>query len=199
LLLGTGMQFFNGIVGAPAVNLTGSLLLSPGLTLGGGLAPVGGMTGVVQQLLSLNTALGGAPGLDAALLTQLGLTPTGLQGLVNTQLAFNANLVASEQALQLAIFGTGGALNGAVNNAFNGLNLLLVGTPQVAVNALLGAPAVNLPGSLLVSTPTDVFGGVTAGGLLGALEQKFLFDAAILSNLGLPLQLALTGTGTVNT
>jgi hypothetical protein len=133
------------------------------------------------------------------LLTQLGLTPTGLQALVNTQLAFNANLVANEQALQLAIFGTSGALNGAVNNALNGLNLLLVGTPQVAVNALLGAPPVDLTGPLLVSTPTDVFGGVTAGGLLGAVEQKFLFDAAILSNLGLPLQLALTGTGALRT
>lgn len=193
LLVGTGEQFINAVVGAPAAaGLTSSLLVSPALALGG--FPVGGgLTGVAHQLLSLNAALGGLPGLDTSLLTQLGLTPTGLQGLVHSQLAFNANLVANEQALQLAVFGTGGALNGAVNNAFNGLNLLLVGTPQGAINALLGAPAVDLTGSLLVSAPGDVFGGVTAGGLLGALEQKFLFDAAILSNLAFPLQVTLTG------
>ncbi|OBK13849.1 PE family protein [Mycobacterium asiaticum] len=193
LLLGTGEQFLNGLVGAPAVNLTSSLLFNGALPLGGGLAPVGGLTGVVQQLLSLNTALGGVPGLDAALLTQLGLTPTALQAIANAQLAFNANLVANEQLLQLQLFGTGGALNGAVNNAFNGLNLALVGTPQAVINALLGVPAVPIAPSLLVSATGDVFGGVTAGGLLGALEQKFLFDAAVLSNLFAPVQVTLTG------
>jgi hypothetical protein len=179
-------------VGAPATNLTSSLIVngaleSPGFPIGGGL------TGVAHQLLSLNTALGGVPGLDTSLLTQLNLTPASLQALVDSQLAFNANLVANEQLFQTMVFGTGGALNGAVNNAFNGLNLLLVGTPQGVVNALLGAPAADLTGSLLVTAPGDVFGGVTAGGLLGAFEQKWLFDAAVLSSLFAPIQVTLTG------
>ncbi len=193
LLVGTGQRFINAVVGAPSsAALVSSLLFSPELAVGG--FPVGGgLTGVAHQLLSLNAALGGIPGLDTSLLTQLGLTPTGLQALVDSQLAFNANLVANQQLLQVLVFGTGGALNGAVNNAFNGLNLLLVGTPQGAVNALLGAPVADLTGSLLVSAPGDVFGGLTAGGLLGALQQKFLFDAAVLSNLAFPIQLTLTG------
>ncbi|MBX9982021.1 MAG: hypothetical protein K2Z76_20925, partial [Mycobacterium gordonae] len=41
--------------------------------------------------------------------------------------------------------------------------------------------------------PGDVFGGVTAGGLLGAFEQKWLFDAAVLSSLFAPIQVTLTG------
>ncbi|OBI85288.1 PE family protein [Mycobacterium asiaticum] len=193
LFLGTGEQLLNAVVGAPGVDLTGSLLFNPALTLGGGFTPVGGLTGVVQQLLSLNAALGGAPGLDAALMTQLGLTPAALEALANAQLAFNANLVANEQALQLSIFGTGGALNGALNNAFNGLNLAFVGLPQTVINALIGVPATDVTGSLLVSATGDVFGGVTAGGLLGALEQKFLFDGAVLSNLFTPIQVVLNG------
>ncbi len=192
LLVGTGEQLVNAVVGAPAAGLTSSLIVNgaleaPGFPIGGGL------TGVAHQLLSLNAALGGIPGLDTSLLTQLNLTPASLQGLVDSQLAFNANLVANEQLFQTMVFGTGGALNGAVNNAFNGLNLLLVGTPQGVVNALLGAPAVDLTGSLLVSAPGDVFGGVTAGGLLGAFEQKWLFDAAVLSSLLSPIQVTLTG------
>ncbi|OBK96363.1 hypothetical protein A5645_01405 [Mycobacterium asiaticum] len=194
LLLGTGEQLLNAVVGAPTVNLTGSLLFNGALPLGGGLAPVGGLTGVVQQLLSLSGALSGAPGLDAALLAQLGLTPTALQALVNSQLAFNANLVANEQLLQLSLFGTTGALNGALNNAFTALNLAFVSTPQLIINALIGAPVVPaLTTGLLLSTTGDVFGGVTAGGLLGALEQKFLFDGAFLSNLFAPVQVTLTG------
>lgn len=191
LLVGTGEQLVNAVVGAPAANLTSSLIVNG--ALGAGFPPGGGLTGVAHQLLTLNAALGGIPGLDTSLLTQLGLTPTALQGMVNSQLAFNANLVANEQLLQTMVFGTGGALNGAVNNAFNGLNLLLVGTPQGVVNALLGAPAANLTGSLLVTAPGDVFGGVTAGGLLGAFEQKWLFDAAVLSSLFAPIQVTLTG------
>lgn len=192
LLVGTGEQLVNAVVGAPAAGLTSSLIVNgaleaPGFPIGGGL------TGVAHQLLSLNAALGGIPGLDTSLLTQLNLTPASLQGLVDSQLAFNANLVANEQLFQTLVFGTGGALNGAVNNAFNGLNLLLVGTPQGVVNALLGAPAVDLTGSLLVTAPGDVFGGVTAGGLLGAFEQKWLFDAAVLSSLLSPIQVTLTG------
>ncbi|RUP01688.1 MAG: PE family protein [Mycobacterium sp.] len=192
LLVGTGEQLVNAVIGAPAAGLTSSLIVNgaleaPDFPIGGGL------TGVAHQLLSLNTAVGGVPGLDTSLLAQLNLTPASLQGLVDSQLAFNANLVANEQLFQTMVFGTGGALNGAVNNAFNGLNLLLVGTPQGVVNALLGAPAVDLTGSLLVTAPGDVFGGVTAGGLLGAFEQKWLFDAAVLSSLFSPIQVTLTG------
>lgn len=190
LLLGTGEQLVNAVVGAPApASFAGSLIV--GGSLEGGV-PTGGLVGVAQQLLSLNAALGG-PAIDASLLQQLGLTPAGLAGMLNSQLAFNANLVATEMALQQGIFGTNSALNGTVNHAFNMVNFA-IGAGEQTVNALLGVPTpATFTDSLFVTGGGDVFGGVTTGGLLGALEQKFLMDGAFLSMFGVPVQWALDG------
>jgi len=200
LLFGTGEQLVNAVVGAPApASFAGSLIL--GGSVEGGV-PTGGLVGVAQQLLSLNAALGG-PAIDASLLQQLGLTPAGLAGMLNSQLAFNANLLATEMALQQGIFGTNSALNGAANHAFNMVNFV-IGAGEQSVDALLGVPTpATFTGSLLATGGGDVFGGVTTGGLLGALEQKFLMDGAFLSMFGVPVQWTLDGnlegmlTGTV--
>ncbi|MCV7196107.1 PE family protein [Mycobacterium angelicum] len=190
LLFGTGEQLVNAVVGAPApASFAGSLIV--GGSLEGGV-PTGGLVGVAQQLLSLNAALGG-PAIGGSLLQQLGLTPAGLAGMLNSQLAFNANLVATEMALQQGTFGTNSALNGAANHAFNMVNFV-VGAGEQTVDALLGVPTpATFTDSLLVTGGGDVFGGVTTGGLLGALEQKFLMDGAFLSMFGVPVQWTLDG------
>ena len=96
-------------------------------------------------------------------------------------------------ALEKQIFGTDSALNGAIDHAFNMVNFA-VGTGQQGVNALLGVPVpADFNASLLVSGPGDVFGGVQTGGLLGAVEQKFLLDASVLSLVGFPFQVTLNG------
>ncbi len=113
--------------------------------------------------------------------------------MLSGQLAFNESLVTNEMALQRAIFGTDSALNGAVNHAFNMVNFTL-GAGQQTVDALLGVPVpADFTGSLLTSGSADAFGGVTTGGLLGAVEQKFLMDGAFLSVFGVPIQVTLDG------
>jgi hypothetical protein len=144
----------------------------------------------VEQVLMLNGALGG----DTSLLQQFGEFKAALTGdLVSSQLAFNQNLVANEVALQVALSGTNSPLNGALNNFGNMINFA-IGTGQQTVNVLLGAPMpADFNASLELNGGGDVFGGMQTGGLLGAFEQKWLFDAALLSLLGFPAQLTVNG------
>ena len=184
LLLGTGEQTINVLLGAEMpLGFTSSLLI-------GGLG-TGGIPGILSQLVQLNGALGG----DVSLLGPLGALQVQLGGMVGSQLAFNQALVANELALQTALFGTAttSPLNGALNNFSNMINFG-VGTVQQTANVLLGAPVpAGFTSGLTLNGSADVFGAIDTGGLLGALENKFLFDATILSVLASPIQLVLTG------
>ena len=184
LLLGTGEQTINVLLGAEMpVGFTGSLLIGgPG---------TGGIPGILGQLVLLNGALGG----DVSLLGPLGGLQAQLGGLVGSQLAFNQVLVANELALQAALFGTANTspLNGALNIFSNMINFG-VGTVQQTADVLLGVPIpAGFTAGLTLNGPADVFGAVDTGGLLGAVENKFLFDATLLSLLVSPIQLVLTG------
>ncbi|OBJ54334.1 PE family protein [Mycobacterium sp. 1423905.2] len=196
LLLGTPLNVLNGALGINVPGLTTSLLFNPAFA--GGITG-GGLLGAAEQLLSLNAAVGGIPGLNASLLTQLGLGPAGLDALLNSQLAFNGNLVANEEALRAALVGVVGPLNGAIDNAFGMVNGV-VGGFQGAVDGLLGVavggttPLSVITESLIVpALDGDLFGAITAGGFLGALENKFLMDASFISNFLVPIQLSLNG------
>ncbi|EPQ77987.1 PE family protein [Mycobacterium marinum] len=192
LLVGTGEQAVNAVLGAPTpASFTGSLLVGGSLE---GDIPTGGLPGVAHQLLLLNAALGGPALVDASWLSQFGQAQAAFNAdVLSGQLAFNESLVTNEMALQQAIFGTDSALNGAVNHAFNMVNFTL-GAGQQTVDALLGVPVpADFTGSLLASGSADAFGGVTTGGLLGAVEQKFLMDGAFLSVFGVPIQVTLDG------
>jgi hypothetical protein len=184
LVLGTGEQMINVLLGAEMpVGFTGSLLI-------GGLG-TGGIPGILEQLVLLNGALGG----DVSLLGPLGGLQAQLGGLVDSQLAFNQALVANELALQAALFGTANTspLNGALNVFSNMINFG-VGTVQQTANVLLGAPVpAGFTSGLTLNGSADVFGAIDTGGLLGAVENKFLFDATLLSLLAFPIQLVLTG------
>jgi hypothetical protein len=196
----TGAALANSFGAGPS-SLAGSLGIDvPGPT--GGFSA--GLTGLNTQLNaalsgSLNGGLPGIPGFPGlpglllnvtapiqALLTAGAPTVFGLQqmqtgfntGLVSNEFGLNQSLVANEMALEQSIFGTNSALNGSVNNAFNFWNMVL-GTGEQTVNALVGAqvPAgLNLAASLMAGSPTDVVGGGAVGGLLGALDQKLMFD-----------------------
>ncbi|MCV7096579.1 PE family protein [Mycobacterium kubicae] len=197
LLLGTPVNVLNGALGLNVPGLTTSLLFNPAFA--GGITG-GGLLGAAEQLLSLNAAVGGLPGLDASLLTQLGLGPAGLDALVNSQLAFNGNLVANEEALRAALVGVVGPLNGAIDNAIGMVNGVVGGVQGVA-DGLLGASLTGFTTPLKAITESlivpplegDLFGAITAGGFLGALENKFLMDASFISNFLVPIQLTLNG------
>lgn len=187
VLVGTGEQTINALLGAPMpADFMGSLMI--GGDIEGGV-PTGGLIGVLDQALAFNAAIGG-PAIDGSFLTQLELTGANL---VADQLAFNAAAVANVLGLQQSLFGTTSAFNGVINNAFNMVGGVVVSGQQV-FNTLLGFPMpADFGTSLLVSGSGDVFGGVATGGLLGALENKWLMDLAFLSNLGFPVQVILNG------
>jgi hypothetical protein len=112
---------------------------------------------------------------------QIGFTTN----LVSGQLAFNQSLVAGEMGLEQAVFGSNYALNGVVNDVYNFWNLVL-GTGEQTTNSLLGAPMpADFTASLLVGNSYQVIGGGQVGGLLGALDQKLLFDLNVLGFPGL--------------
>ncbi len=187
LLLGTGEQTVNVLLGAdmPA-NFMGSLLIGGSVP---GIVPTGGLLGVGEQLVLLNGALGG----DTSLLAPLGDLRASLANVVSSQLAFNQNLVANEVALQVGLFGTTSPLNGALNNFGNMINYA-IGAGQQTIDVLLGAPVPpGFNAGLALGGNGDVFGGLRTGGALGAFEQKWLFDASVLSLLGFPVQVTLTG------
>lgn len=142
-----------------------------------------------------------AAGTPAAFFTQLQAMELGFNSaLVNGEFSFNAALVGQEAAVETAIFGGTGAVNGVIDSAFNFWNTVL-GTGELTADTMLGA---QVPAGFLGSV---VFpgGGGAIGGLLGALDQKLLFDldvagaatAAVTGNGSLQAALlaAVNGTG----
>ncbi len=199
LLLGTGEQTFNSLVGAQVpATFWSSLLTGSGAQVFNG-GQIGGLVGAFDQGLagsadaaglllgntsaSASSALSGygvaaaANPVNAALLqiqqTQLGFTG----GLVNGELGLNNSLLTHEVGLEQRIFGTDSALNGALNRGFNAGNLLL-GTGEQTFNSLVGAqvPA-TFWSSLLTGSEAQVFNGGQIGGLLGVVDQN-LADSA---------------------
>ncbi|BBZ51451.1 PE family protein [Mycobacterium heidelbergense] len=204
LLVGTGEQAINSLVGAPApTSLTSSLLTGSAAQVFNSGA-IGGPLGSFDQSLVVGAdfaglLLGSQPGqallslLPASTQAALASAPANfLKGLETAQLSFNSNLIGSEfglnnslltheLGLEQAIFGTDSALNGTVNRGFNVGNLLL-GTGEQAFNTLSGAQVAQ-PAffqSLLTGTGQQVFNSGQIGGLVGAFDQSLAagFDLA---------------------
>ena len=127
-------------------------------------------------------------GSPAAFMTQLQTMETGFNSaLINGQLGFNSALVTQEAALETAAFGGVGAYNGVLDDVFNFWNSVL-GTGEIGFDSLVGAqfPAIGLDacndpwasfvGGLYVPGSFAIGGHGGINGLLGALDQKFLFD-----------------------
>jgi PE family len=200
LLVGSPSQ----VVGAGKVGgLLGALdqQLMFDLNMGG--LVTGGLTGHGAIQTALSAAINGSPfqamlgGLSASVPASLATSPVGMlqqfvqaqigftNNLVGGELAFNHSLVASEMGLEQAVFGTKYALNGVVNDVYNFWNLML-GTGEQSANSLLGAQSsADFPASLLAGDSYQVIGGGEVGGLLGALDQKLLFDLNVLGFPGL--------------
>ncbi|WP_082973473.1 PE family protein [Mycobacterium sp. E2327] len=197
------------LVGSPAVGggEVGGLLgaLDQGLMFNlnmGGLV-TGAMTGNGAMQAAFSTVINGTPlqamltGLPVSAQAWSATSPVGMfqqfmqaqigftNNLVHSELAFNHSLIANEMGLEQAVFGTNHALNGVVNDVYNFWNLML-GTGEQTANSLVGAqvPA-NFTASLLVGDSYQVIGGGQVGGLLGALDQKVLFDLNVLGFPGL--------------
>src|SRR6185437_1297222 len=177
LLLGTGEQTFNSLVGAsvPAGFVSSLLTGSGAQTFNGG--QIGGLVGAFDQSLAAGadfvgllggdgssaqalSAFGAAAAVPASPLQQLEHLELGFNSnLVNNQLAFNHQLLATEVGLEHRVFGTDSALNGVLNRGFNAGNLLL-GTGEQTMDSLLGAqvPA-NFTSSLLTGSAAQTFNG----------------------------------------
>lgn len=112
-------------------------------------------------------------------------------GLIGGEFNFNTSLVSQELAIETAIFGGPGALSGALDGVFNFWNGML-GTGEISFNSLIGAqfcgpvglgpigcwsnPWFNFVSGLYVPGSTSIGNGGLINGLMGALDQKFLWD-----------------------
>lgn len=127
-------------------------------------------------------------GSPAAFLTQLQTMETSFNSaLINGQLGFNSALVTQEAALETAAFGGVGAYNGVLDDVFNFWNSLL-GTGEIGFDTLVGAqfpgagsgycndPWHSFVSGLYVPGSVAIGGHGGINGLLGALDQKILFD-----------------------
>ncbi len=199
LLLGTGEQTLNSLVGAQVpATFWSSLLTGSGAQVYNS-GQIGGLLGFVDQNLagsadfaglllgntsaSASSALSGfgvtaaANPVNAALLQieQGQLNFTG--GLVNSEFALNHSLLTHEVGLEQAIFGTDSALNGALNRGFNAGNLLL-GTGEQLLNSLVGAQvSATFWSSLLTGSAAQVFNSGQIGGLMGVFDQSLAASA----------------------
>jgi hypothetical protein len=142
----------------------------------------------ISAILNLGLGLPGLPGL-----TLPGLSLTSLaqiqamenafnNAVLTTELNFNASLVGTETAFETAIFGGTGAVGGVIDNFLNGFNAVL-GTGEATFNSLLGVPFPTgyLAANLVVGAPNVAIGGGTLGGLLGAVDTKFLWDLGVVN------------------
>lgn len=131
----------------------------------------------------------------AAFLAQLQAMETAFNGAVlNNELGFNAALTAQEVALETALFGGTGAVGGVIDSTLNFWNMVL-GTGEATFDSVLGVPfpASFLGANLVVGPLSGVIGGGALGGLLGAVDNKFLFDLNVIGAVAS----ALTGNGSL--
>ena len=196
--LGAGLGLGISLSGSLTAALGGLCGISPGLGVNmiAGLWGLGGQLnaalsgGLSAGLVGIPTLLanGAAPfpallmaGSPAAFLAQLQAMQLGFNtALINGEYSFNTALVAQEAAVEAAIFGPGPALNGVVNDVFNFWNTVL-GTGEVTIDTVVGA---QIPACLWSSFGTGLYlpplghavGVGRIDGLLGALDQKLLFD-----------------------
>ncbi|OBG27883.1 hypothetical protein A5764_02695 [Mycobacterium sp. 852002-51057_SCH5723018] len=180
----------NVSVGLSGLSAQLNTALSGGIAAGVSGLP-GGLANAVAPFQTLLTA--GSP---AAFMTQLQAMETGFNSaLIHGQLEFNTSLVAQETALETAAFGGPGALNGALDDTFNFWNSVL-GTGEIGFDTLLGAqfPVVGfVPGSavwysfvsgLYVPGSFAIGNNGWINGLVGALDQKLLFDLHAVGLVG---------------
>jgi PE family len=146
----------------------------------------------------------------AAFLTQLGAMETAFNtALYNGEINLNLGLSGLEASLETALFGGIGAFAGVPDSIFDFWNTLLLGVPELGIDSVLGLQLSNVFGagfsapwittSLLVGQANPVLGSLgTLGGVLAAVDDKFLFDLtaidAVVSGLtgGGSLSAALT-------
>ncbi|HEU4359894.1 MAG TPA: hypothetical protein VFR27_00115 [Mycobacterium sp.] len=97
--------------------------------------------------------------------------------LAQAEYSFNTELSGNEIALEKAIFGTDNAYGGAINHAFNSVNMMY-DAQQQGLNGLLGITGYNpqeFTGALLIGSGDD--GSI--GGLTGMFSQQLMaLDAA---------------------
>ncbi len=203
LLVGTGEQTINTLIGAPVVaNLNSSLLLGSAAQVFNG-GQIGGPLGAFDQSLVVGADLAGLvltspPGqailsllpaqTQAALLSAPGNFLNQVEaaqiayntGLVTNEFTFNNALLTSERTFETQYFGPS-AFNGALNRSYNAFNLL-VGTGEQGLNNLSGAqppqPAFNQ--SLLTGSSAQVFNGGEIGGLVGSFDQSLMVGADLI-------------------
>jgi PE family len=186
LLVGTGEQMLNGLLGAQVpVNFTASLLTGTGQQVFNG-GQISGLVGAFDQNLVATGDLIGLSGAGPALSPDLrGIESNQIAfntNLVNSELGFNNSLLNSEIGFEQNMFHSDSALNGALNRGYNVVNLL-VGTGEQGVNALLGPQVpTGLWGSLLTGTGQQPFNGGQIGGIEGMLGQS-LASVADLAGL----------------
>jgi hypothetical protein len=204
LLVGTGEQTLNTVVGATTVpaNFNSTLLLGSAAQVFNSGA-IGGPLGTFDQSLVVGAdlaglALGSQPGqallsllpaqTQAMLLSAPGNFLQQLEtsqiayntSLLNNETLFNSALKANESAFELKYFGPS-AFNGALNRSFNTFNLL-VGTGEQGLNNLSGAlvtqPAFNQ--GLLFGSSAQVFNSGKIGGLVGSFDQSLMVGADLV-------------------
>ncbi len=208
LLLGTGEQSFNTVVGAQVpATFWSSLLTGSGAQVFNG-GQIGGLVGAFDQSLAGTADLAGLFVGDTSPM-QAGLAAVNVSGahavslasvggvlqqleqgqiafntnLVNGELGFNHSLLTNEVGLEQRIFGTDSALNGVINRGYNVANLLL-GTGEQSFNTVVGAqvPA-TFWSSLLTGSGAQVFNGGQIGGLVGAFDQSLAGTADLIGLL----------------
>jgi hypothetical protein len=125
--------------------------------------------------------LPGLPGLPS--LAQIQAMETAFNNAVlTTELNLNASVVTTQTTFETALFGGTGALGGVIDNFLNGFNAV-VGTGEATFNSLLGVPFPTsyLAANLVVGAPNLAIGGGGLGGLVGAVDTKFLWDLGVVN------------------
>ncbi len=197
LTVGLGGLTLPGLgLGLPGLTLPGLGLGLPGLTLPGLGLTLPGVSPILVPGLPPITV----PGLPPLLVNLPGLQAMENAfntAVLNSELNFNASVVGTETALETAIFGGTGAVGGVIDNFFNGFNAVL-GTGEATFNSLLGVPFPTgyLAANLVVGAPNVAIGGGALGGLLGAVDTKFLWDLGVV---GAPTALTTNVSTTIPT
>lgn len=96
--------------------------------------------------------------------------------LAQSEYSFNTDLVGNEIALETAIFGTDNAYNGAINHAFNSVNMVY-DAQQQGLNGLIGITGYNpqqYTGALLVGSGDQPGDDGSIGGLAGMFSQQLM-------------------------
>jgi hypothetical protein len=127
--------------------------------------------------------LPGLPGLSVTSLAQIQATENAFNNAVlTTELNLNASVVTTQTTFETALFGGTGALGGVIDNFLNGFNAVL-GTGEATFNSLLGVPFPTsyLAANLVVGAPNLAIVGGGLGGLIGAVDTKFLWDLGVVN------------------